>query len=42
MDWLAGGFELLGVAAPNWMLVVAGGLLLYIAVLMIAQRCNAR
>ena len=38
LDWLTGNFELLGLALQNWMLVVTGGLLLYIAVLAIGGR----
>ena len=38
LDWLTGNCELFGFAGQNWMLVVAGGLLLYIALLAIGQR----
>jgi len=38
MNWLTGDFEIFGIDAQNWMLVAAGGLLLYIAILMIARR----
>lgn len=38
LDWLTGDFDLFGVPGQNWMLVFGGGLLLYIAILVIAQR----
>ena len=38
LNWLTGNCELFGVTGQNWMLVVAGGLLLYIAVLAISHR----
>jgi hypothetical protein len=38
LNWLVGNFDLFGLTGQNWMLVVGGGLLLYIAVLVIAQR----
>jgi small neutral amino acid transporter SnatA (MarC family) len=41
MDWLVDNFELFGVTIENWMLVIGGGLLLYIAMLMIARRRQA-
>lgn len=37
MDWLIGNYELFGIIGQNWMLVVGGGLLLYIATLVIAR-----
>ncbi len=37
LNWLTGNCELFGLAGQNWMLVVAGGLLLYIAVLVIGS-----
>jgi hypothetical protein len=42
MDWLAANSELFGVPAQNWMLVIGGGLLIYIAVLVIAKRRQPR
>ena len=41
LNWLTGTCELFGLTGQNWMLVVAGGLLLYIAVLAIGQRRQA-
>ena len=41
LNWLTGNFELFGLPGQNWMLVVAGGLLLYIAVLAIGRRRHA-
>lgn len=38
LNWLTGNCELFGVTGQNWMLVVAGGVLLYIAVLAISHR----
>ena len=38
LDWLTGNCDLLGFNGQNWMLVLAGGLLLYIAVLVIGRR----
>ena len=37
LNWLTGNCELFGLAGQNWMLVVAGGLLLYMAVLVIGS-----
>ena len=42
MNWLVGNSDLFGVPAENWMLVIGGGLLVYITVLVIAGRCHAR
>jgi hypothetical protein len=42
MNWLAANSELFGLPAENWMLVIGGGLLIYIAVLIIAERRHAR
>jgi LPXTG-motif cell wall-anchored protein len=42
LNWLVGDCKLFGVAGQNWMLVVGGGLLLCIAVLVIAQRRQTR
>jgi hypothetical protein len=41
LNWLTGNCEFFGLAGQNWMLLVAGGLLLYIAVLAIGQRRQA-
>jgi hypothetical protein len=38
LDWLTGNFNLFGLPGQNWMVLVGGGLLLYIAILVIAQR----
>jgi hypothetical protein len=38
LDWLVGDFELFGQLGQNWMLLVGGGLLLYIAIMIIARR----
>jgi hypothetical protein len=37
LNWLTGNCELFGLAGQNWMLVFAGGLSLYIAVLVIGS-----
>jgi len=37
LDWLIGNCELFGLPGQNWMLVSGGGLLLYIATLVIAR-----
>ena len=37
LNWLTENCELFGLPGQNWMLVVAGGLLLYIAVLVIGS-----
>jgi hypothetical protein len=41
LNWLTGNCNLLGFNGQNWMLVLAGGLLLYIAVLVIGHRRQA-
>ena len=38
LNWLTGNCELFGLSGQNWMLVVAGGLLAYIAVLALGRR----
>lgn len=38
LHWLVGNCELLGFAAQNWMLVMAGALALYVVVLLARQR----
>ena len=38
LHWLVGNCDVFGFAGQNWMLVVAGGLLAYIAVLAIGRR----
>ena len=40
MNWLVGNSNLFGIPAENWMLVIGGGLLIYIAGLVIAERCR--
>lgn len=42
LDWLTGNCQLFGLEAQNWMLVIGGGLLLYIATLVIARQRQAR
>ena len=42
MDWLVGNTEVLGLTVENWMLFIGGGLLLYIAGLIIAGRRRPR
>jgi hypothetical protein len=41
LNWLTSSCELFGVTGQNWMLVVAGGLLLYIVALAISRRRQA-
>jgi hypothetical protein len=38
MDWLVSTFELFGLRAQNWMLVIGAALVLYIAALVIGRR----
>jgi len=38
LDWLTNNCELFGFDCQNWMLLVTGGLLLYIVALAIRQR----
>ena len=38
LNWLTANCELFGLPGQNWMLVVGGGLLLYIAALAISRR----
>jgi hypothetical protein len=38
LNWLTGNCDLLGFNGQNWMPVLAGGLLTYIAVLVIGHR----
>ncbi len=42
LNWLTANCDLLGLPAQNWMLVVGGGLLLYIAALAISRGRQAR
>ena len=42
MDWLVGNIEVFGVTIENWMLVIGGGLLLFIAILVIEERRHPR
>jgi hypothetical protein len=41
LNWLTGNCEFFGLHAQNWMFVIAGGLLLYIAALVISRRRQA-
>lgn len=41
LNWLTSSCELFGDTGQNWMLVVAGGLLLYIVALAISRRRQA-
>ena len=41
LNWLTDNCDLLGFNGQNWMLVFAGGLLAYIAVLVIGHRRQA-
>ncbi|HZL38686.1 MAG TPA: hypothetical protein VFC45_00190 [Pseudolabrys sp.] len=38
MDWLIGNCDLIGLPCQNWMWVFGAGLLIYIAVLVVAGR----
>jgi hypothetical protein len=38
MNWLIGNIDLFGLQAQNWMLVIAAGLLVYIAWLAVSRR----
>jgi hypothetical protein len=38
LNWLTGNCDLFGFNGQNWMLLLAGGLLAYIAVLVIGRR----
>jgi hypothetical protein len=42
LNWLTANCDLFGLPAQNWMLVVGGGLLLYIAALAISRGRQAR
>ena len=42
LNWLVGNCEVFGVTGQNWMLVVGGGLLLYITMLIVARRRQPR
>jgi hypothetical protein len=42
MDWLTDNIELFGLPAQNWMLLLGGGLLLYIGVLAFPRRRRRR
>ena len=41
LNWLTANFELFGLPGQNWMFIVAGGLLLYIAMLAISRGRHA-
>jgi len=38
LEWLTGNWELFGLAGQNWMWLLGGGLLIYIALLTLAGR----
>lgn len=38
LDWLTDSFDLFGLPAQNWMLLLAAGFLLYIVAIMIPRR----
>ena len=38
LDWFIGDWQMFGLYGQNWMLAFGGGLLLYIAVLLIGRR----
>jgi hypothetical protein len=40
--WLVGNCDVFGLAGQNWMLLIGGGLLLYIAILAIARHQQQR
>jgi hypothetical protein len=42
LDWLTASCWLFGLAGQNWMLLVGGGLAIYIAALIFVQRQQAR
>jgi hypothetical protein len=42
LNWLVGNCELFGLTGQNWMWLIGGGLLLYVAMLAIARRRQAR
>jgi hypothetical protein len=41
LSWLVDSYDLLGLPAQNWMWLTGGGLLLYVATLVIARRRHA-
>jgi hypothetical protein len=42
LNWLTANREVFGIPAQNWMLVIGGGLLIYIAALAIAGSRQSR
>ena len=42
LNWLIANSLVFGVPTDNWILLIGGGLLFYIAVLVIAGRCQSR
>ena len=42
LNWLVANSLVFGVPTDNWILLIGGGLLFYIAVLVIAGRCQSR
>jgi hypothetical protein len=41
LSWLVDNYDLLGLPCQNWMVLIGGGLLLYVATLLIARRRRA-
>jgi hypothetical protein len=41
LNWLVGNCDLFGLAGQNWMLLIGGALLLYVAMLAMARRRRA-
>jgi hypothetical protein len=41
LNWLVDNCDLFGVACQNWMVLTAGALLLYVALLVVAHRRQA-
>ncbi len=42
MNWLVANFDLFGLPGQNWMLVVAGAIAVYVALLAVARRGGQR
>jgi hypothetical protein len=38
LEWLTGSTELFGLAGQNWMWLTGGGFIIYIALLLVADR----
>lgn len=41
-SWLVAQCDLFGLSGQNWMLLVAGGMLVYIAILIVARQIQPR